>query len=239
MPKSYVCSECQKSFVRKSSRDKHHLFLHGETTKSRARTPLNQSFQCPFCENEVSSFKSRKDLVSHIDASHLENLNYSLYKSALNGKIKFYRKHIFSKETLQGFVANKKYRQEIVDVICHELSKTFTFKVALILTAAYQIHDLNSAAEMKVTESDITNIDDTSDKPSDQSSPQILSNDRDVFALRTSYIQFTSFDSSCSLKGKVQKLLHNLVNREEDLLMRGSGWRFESLSFSNIQITSI
>ena len=239
MPKSYVCSECQKSFVRKSSRDKHHLFRHRETTKSRARTPLNQSFQCPFCENEVSSFISRKDLVSHIDASHLENLNYSLYKSALNGKIKFYRKHIFSKETLQGFVANKKNRQEIVDVICHELSKTFTVKVALILTAVYQIPDLNFAAEKKVIESDITNIDDTSDKPSDQSSPQILSNDRDVFALRTSYIQFTSFDSSRSLKGKVQKLLHNLVNREEDLLMRGSGRRFESLSFSDIQITSI
>ena len=108
MPKSYVCPECQKSFVRKSSRDKHHLFRHRETTKSRARTPLNQSFQCPFCKNEVSSFKSRKDLVSHIDASHLENLNYSLFKSALNGKIKFYRKHIFSKETLHGFVANKK-----------------------------------------------------------------------------------------------------------------------------------
>ena len=239
MPKSYVCPECQKSFDRKSSRDKHHLFRHRETTKSRARSPLNQSFQCPFCENEVSSFKSRKDLVSHIDASHLENLNYSLYKSALNGKIKFYRKHIFSKETLQGFVANKKNRQEIVDVICHELSKTFTVKVALILTAAYQIPDLNSAAEKKVIEPNTTNIDDTTDKPSDQLSPQILSNDRDVFALRTSYIQFTSFDSSHSLKGKVQKLLHNLVNREEDLLMRGSGWRFESLSFSDIQITSI
>ena len=108
MPKSYVCPECQKSFVRKSSRDKHHLFRHRETTKSRARAPLNQSFQCPFCENEVSSFKSRKDLISHIDASHLKNLNYSLHKSALNRKIKFYRKHIFSKETLQVLLQIKK-----------------------------------------------------------------------------------------------------------------------------------
>ena len=226
-------------FVRKSSRDKHHLFRHRKTTKSRTRTPLNQSFQCPFSENEVTSFKSRKDLVSHIDASHLENLKYILHKSALNGKIKFYQKHIFSKELLHGFAANKKNRQEIVDVICHELSKTFTVKVALILTAAYQILDLNSAAEKKDIEPDNTNIDAVSEKPSDQTSLQILSNDRDVFALRTSYIQFTSFDSSRSIKGKVQKLLHNLLNREEDLLMRGSGWRFESLSFSDIQITSI
>ena len=108
MPKSYVFPKCQKSLVRKSSRDKHHLFRHCKTTKSRARTLLNQSFQCLFCENQVGSFKSRKNLVSHIDASHLENLNYSLHKSALNRKIKFYRKHIFSKETLHGFAANKK-----------------------------------------------------------------------------------------------------------------------------------
>ena len=98
---------------------------------------------------------------------------------------------------------------------------------------------MNSAAEKKDIEPDTINIDDTSENTSNQSSPQILSNDQDVFALRTSYIQFTSFDSSSSLKGKVQKLLHNLVSQEEDLLMSGSGWRFESLSFSDIQITSI
>ena len=239
MSKSYDCPECQKSFVRKSSRDKHHLFRNCETAKSQARTLLNQSFRCPFCENKVSSFKSRKDLVFHIDASHLENLNYSLHKSALNGKINFYRKHIFSKETLHGFAANKTNKQEIVDVIRHELSKTFTVKVALILSAAYQIPDLNSAAEKNNIEPVTINIDDTSERPFVQSSPQILSNDRDVFALRTSYTQFTSLYSFRSMKGKVQKLLHNLVNREEDLLMRGSGWKFESLSFSDIQITSI
>ena len=107
MPKSYVCRECQKSFARKSSRDKHKLFRHRETSsKFRNRTPLNQSLQCPFCKNELSSFKSRNDLVSHIDSSHLEDLNYSLFKSALNGKIKIFWKHIFSTETLHAFVVN-------------------------------------------------------------------------------------------------------------------------------------
>ena len=107
MPKSYICPECQKSFARKSSRDKHHLFRHRETTKSQTRTPLNQSFQCPFCKNKLSYFTSRKHLVSHIDSSHLEKLDYSLFKSALNGKVKIFRKHIFSKETLHSFVVNK------------------------------------------------------------------------------------------------------------------------------------
>ena len=253
MPKSYVCRECQKSFARKSSRDKHELFRHRETSsKFRNRTLLNQSLQCPFCKNELSSFKSRNDLVSHIDSSHLEDLNYSLFKSALNGKIKIFRKHIFSTEMLHAFVANRTNRQEIVDVIRHELSKTFTVKVALILSAAYQIPDLNSATKEKDTETEaavdntstqpqtvVSNIDDSTEKSLDQSSHELMPSDRDVFALRTGYIQFTSFDSSRSLKGKVQKLLNNLITREEDLLMRGSGWRFESLSFSDIQITNI
>ena len=134
----------------------------------------------------------------------------------------------------------------------HELSKTFTIKVALILSAAYQIPDLNSATNDKDTETEaavdntstqpqtvVSNIDDSTEKSLDQSSHQLMPSDRDVFALRTGYIQFTSFDSSRSLKGKVQKLLNNLITREEDLLMRGSGWRFESLSFSDIQITNI
>ena len=84
---------------------------------------------------------------------------------------------------------------------------------------------MNSAAEDKDTGSEAvvddistqpqtiaSNIDDSTEKIPDQSSHQLVSSDRDVFALRTSYIQFTSFDSSRSLKGKVQKLLYNLVN---------------------------
>ena len=111
MPKSYFCPECQKSIIRKSSRDKHHLFRHRETSKSRTRTLLNQSFQCPFCENKVSSFKSRKDLVSHIDASHLENLKYSLHKTALGFSSKFKKikdlnqqHHFFKITKIQGFL---------------------------------------------------------------------------------------------------------------------------------------
>ena len=98
---------------------------------------------------------------SHIDFSHLENLNYSLYKSALNRKIKIYQKHIFSKEILHSFVVNRTNRQEIVDIIHYELSKSFTVKVALISSAAYQIPDLNPAAEDKDTSSDAV-IDDIS-----------------------------------------------------------------------------
>lgn len=38
---------------------------------------------------------------------------------------------------------------------------------------------------------------------------------------------------------KVRQLLKNALNREEDLLMRGSGWQFESLNLCDIQITRI
>ena len=38
---------------------------------------------------------------------------------------------------------------------------------------------------------------------------------------------------------KVRRLLKNALNREEDLLMRSSGWQFDLLNLCDIQITSI
>ena len=74
----------------------------------------------------------------------------------------------------------------------------------------------------------------------DSNQQQNLSvNDRDIFGLRTEAVQFTQFDSSRTIWSKVRKLLKSAINREEDLLMRGSGWRFESLMLCDIQVTNI
>ena len=64
-------------------------------------------------------------------------------------------------------------------------------------------------------------------------------NDRDIFALRSETVQITQFDSSQTVWSRVRKLLKSAINREEDLLMRGSGWRFESLMMCDIQVTNI
>ena len=149
MSKTHFCSICKKEFKRKLSRDKHLFFRHGEEQHRKFPIPLRQKIFCPFCENivENSQFKSKKELINHIDSVHLDQLKYSLHKTAINGNIKIFRKKIFSEKTMQDFVAVKKNQKNIVDVIKHELSKTPTVNVSLILSAAYQIPDLNSSPD--------------------------------------------------------------------------------------------
>ena len=146
---SYYYSLCQKEFNRKLSRDKHLFFRHGEAQHRKFPIPAKQKLYCPFCEDSIenSKFKSKKELIDHIDLIHLNELKYSLYKSALNGKIKIFRKKIFTEKTMQDFAAEKKNQVDIIDVVKHELSKTLVVNVSLILSAAYQIPDLTSTAE--------------------------------------------------------------------------------------------
>ena len=217
----YTCSTCGKEFRRKSSRDIHFRLRHREPRQIPALP--RQSHQCPFCNTvsgDESSFSTRNDLVLHIDSVHLNSLNFSLHKSALNGKIKIFRKLIFSEQTLQAFAVDKKNQSDIADVIIHELSKSQIIKVSLILSAAYQIPAL-------INDGDTT------------SSQELLIADRDTFALRTESVNFSAHESKRVLMNKIKRLLTALVTREEDLLMRGSGWRFDSLSFCDVQITNL
>ena len=254
MPKIHSCPTCGKQFNRKSSKEKHQLFRHREKPSKSSTVPLKQIHQCPFCVGSGENptvFKLRKDLISHVDLTHLKDLNYSLHKTAINEKIKFFRKQIFSEQTLQDFVSFKKNQKDIADVIKHELSKTPTIKVALILSAAYQIPDFTSSEESdKTVKKTVLSSDNEetnnsqlqiSDKGNEKllNQSQTLANDRDTFALRTNFIQFVVFDSTRSLNSKVKRLMQGLLKREEDLLTRGSGWRFESISFCDIQITNI
>ena len=82
-------------------------------------------------------------------------------------KSNFIENTFFQKKRFTVLLQIKKIDKKYLTFIHHELSKTFTVKVALILSAAYQIPDLNSAAEKKDITQDTINIDDTSENPSD------------------------------------------------------------------------
>ena len=222
--KIHICPECNKSFKRKFSRDIHVRLRHQETS---AFIPLRQINQCPFCDQGKQVFEKRSNLISHIDNAHLESLKYTLHKSALNGKIKFFRKRFFTEQSLPDFVSDKANHLDIVNVLKHELSKTPFIKAALILTAAYQIPDLSSPIDSNNKESNLDH------------KYQILAKDRDAFALRSKSIGYTVYESLRLLKARVKFQLQSLVAREEDLLMRGSGWTFESLTCCDIQITNL
>ena len=150
MVKIHSCPECNKTFNRKSSKDKHLLYRHGEIKQRKYTVPVRQTQKCPFCVSEEKLFQNKKDLIFHIDSVHLNELKYSLHKSALNERVQIFRQNIANEQTLQDFASDKKNQREIVNVIKHEVSKTPTVKIALILSAVYQIPDVTKSTEEPV-----------------------------------------------------------------------------------------
>ena len=65
-----------------------------------------------------------------------------------------------------------------------------------------------------------------------------MAEERDRFSLRTKRQIFNVNESLAAAKKKVRNLLKSLLDREQDLLMRGSGWQFESLHSCDIEIVS-
>ena len=71
MVKIHSCPKCNKTFNRKSSKDKHLLFRHGESKQRKYTVPVRHILKCPFCESEENFFQNKKDLITHIDSFHL------------------------------------------------------------------------------------------------------------------------------------------------------------------------
>ena len=97
-------------------------------------------------------------------------------------------------------------------MILHELSKSEVIKVALIVTAEYRLP--------AVSETDKT------DNSEDTDSDIAVAINRDNFTLRTQRLTFTVNESNRIFKNRVKSLLKILLQREEELLTKGSGWQF-------------
>ena len=217
---SHKCSKCGKVFTRKYNRDKHYKNRHQESVLF-----FKKGHTCPFCQQNgiYTHFKDRKVFVKHIDQEHLDSLIYKLKKSAFDGKITVFSKPLITLQLLENFISDKKNLEEILKVILVQISKFQVVKVALIVTAEYRIP---------------SNTEDSSDKNGDDNDSNSLAEERDRFSLRTKRLIFNVNESLATAKKKVRDLLKSLLDREQDLLMRGSGWQFESLHSCDIEIVS-
>ena len=216
---NHKCSECNKVFTRKFNRDKHFKKHH-----SKDKPIIKNIFNCQFCDE---TFKNKDLLVQHVDENHLDSLKYKLVKSAFDGKICRFHKKLVTLQPLESFVSDRKNLKEILQVILHQLSKFKVIKVAIIVTADYRIPSVaqdTSAAEFENENGDDEEL--------------ILAEERDNFSLRTKREIFSVNESNKSATKKVRNLLKLLLEREQDLLMRGSGWQFESLHSCDIEIVS-
>ena len=221
---THICKECGKTFTRKYNRDKHYQKKHIENFLF-----VKKRFNCPFCaKNNIDKHFPKKELlVQHVNQEHLNSLKYDKIKSAFDGKITLFRKKLVTLQTLENFVSDKKNFEEILKVILFKLSEFDIVKVALILAADYRIPSIEHTSSEVETNNE-----------SNDTSDSLLAEERDRFTLRTKREIFNVHESEKSTRKKVRHLLRSLFEREQDLLMRGSGWQFETLHLCDIEIVS-
>ena len=213
---NHKCPECGKVFTRKFNKDKHYKKQHLKKNQS-----YKDIFNCPFCDERL---KNKELLVLHVDQNHLDSLKYKLIQSAFDGKISLFSKKLVTLQPLENFVSDRRNLKEILQVILHQLSKFKVIKAALIVTADYRIPSVaqdTSAANENGDDGEL-----------------LLAEERDNFSLRTKREIFSVNETNKSATKKVRNLLRTLLEREQDLLMRGSGWQFESLLSCDIEIVS-
>lgn len=83
-----------------------------------------------------------------------------------------------------------------------------------------------------------TEQDPSATKSDNENDELLLAEERDNFTLRTKREVFNVNDSEKNTRKKIRYLLQSLLDREQDLLMRGSGWQFESLHTCDVEIVS-
>ena len=210
------CDFCGVTFSRRGALIKHIKKRHedkkegGEDVIS---TKREKTFVCPFCQ--TAHHKSRKELSSHVKTDHSELLVFQK-TSAIGGKICIFRKDLTAEEnkTLADFCNSKKIVKEIFHLLKSELVARSVFRISVVITANYEIPDV------------------TEENP-------IKSVDNDTFSLRTKGVVINEFEGDRAIKNKIKSLLMGALSREEDLLTRGSGWRFENLHSCDILLYDI
>ena len=208
---SNTCESCDISFTRRSSLKLHVLRRHSEKESQEISTQGDRSFSCTFCS---SIFESRPNLVEHINSNHSESLVFQK-RTAINGKICFFRKDLTAeKGTLADFCSSEKVLTEIYNLIISEFAKKSVFCISIVITCNYEIPDFSEESSGK-------------------------SSDNDTFSLRSRGLVVNEFEGEKSIKKKIRSLLMGAFSREEDLLTRGSGWRFTCLQCCDILIYDV
>ena len=168
------------------------------------QTRSQSTFDCPFC---TSTFDTKEVISEHVKVNHHELLTFQKI-SAINNKIVIFRKNLISeKKSLTDFCYSKRTLSEIYNLIKFELVKRSAFRISVVITANYELPELSEEGR---------------------------SVDNDTFSLRTKGEVINEFESDRKIKRKIKTLLQGAVDREEDLLTRGSGWCFENLQSCDV-----
>ena len=158
----------------------------------------------PVHKQSQSTFDTKEEISK---VSHDELSTFQKI-SSINNKINIFRKNLISeKKSLADFCYSKQTLSDIFNLIKFELAKRSAFRISVVITANYELPELSEDG---------------------------TSADNDTFSLRTKGEMINEFQSDRKIKRKIKTLLQGAVNREEDLLTRGSGWCFENLQSCDV-----
>lgn len=191
---------------------KAHLTRHSRNKHTEEKkTNKKNLIQCPFCSDKVE----RDNFNNHLKESH-EHISSEFQKtSCISNNVCIYRKYLHSEEkTIQAFTQSKSTVESIFNLIKTQLVERDVFRASIALTANYEIPDWQ---------------DDEGEKSADS----------DAFTLRSKGQIFNKLQSDKQIKNRIRQMLRGAAARNEDLLHRGSGWKFVNLNVCDVLLYQV
>lgn len=150
-----------------------------------------------------------EELRRHVAEDH--STQYERRESALNGAVSCRRKRFAEHRSLSDLAAGREF-QELRDAVFALLTEHPRLRIALVANVIYELESVLQEEEEDPAAA------------------------LEIFPLRSRYLDFHSLTPDRTT-ANLRELLAQIEQRDEDLLMSGSGWRFVGLR--SVDILSI
>lgn len=208
----YPCEICDIQFTRKSYLNRHTKKKHDPDSNRESK----EKVPCPFCRPQREF--SRDELKEHLISSH-NNITSEYEKTcSVSDNVCIFRKYLHTEEkTIEAFCQSKSTVESIFNLLKVQLTERVVFRASIAITANYEIPDWQE----------------------NDGEGQQKSADSDSFTLRSKGQVFNKLQSNRQIKNRIRTMLKGAANRNEDLLHRGSGWKFVNLAACDILLYQV
>ena len=205
----FKCKICDKKYTRRAYLHEHLQKVHSSDNETDTATSSSSVLiDCPFCGQSIK----REDIKLHIDSFH-QDCEFEK-TSCIGNNVCLFRKYLHSvNKSIEAYCLSASTVASIYKLMKLQLIEKTVFRASIALTANYEIPDLQE---------------------SDEQAPK--SADADSFTLRSKGEIFNRLQSERQIKNRIRKMLKGAASRNEDLLHRGSGWKFVNLGVCDVLI---
>ena len=210
--KIYKCEKCDIFFSRKNNLNRHLRKKHPSYEQQIiAVTPSSSSKKdCPFCN---LFFQDKDKLIEHMWSPQHQSLLPFTSRSSISQKVVIYRMSLEENNaSLANFCSSNRTVNTINNLVTSQTAIRTVFRMSIVIFADYEIPDLSQ----------------------EETGEKNKSVDNDTLALRSKGLLFNQYQSERQRRNRIRSMLRGAAKSEEDLLTRGSGWRFQTLKYCDI-----